>query len=120
METILIVIHLIIVIALVAVVLLQKSEGGALGIGGGGNGLVRARGAANALTRITAILATLFFITSLSLGILATNSDPNSGVFQSIDQLGGSSGQGVLDQLGGSLPSQPEETNTQPSVPTGN
>lgn len=71
MQTVLLVIHLIIAIALVATVLLQQSEGGALGIGGGPGGLVTARGAANLLTRATAILATIFFITSLVLTIMA-------------------------------------------------
>ena len=70
METVLIVIHLIVVLALVGVVLLQRSEGGGLGIGGG-SGFMTARGAANALTRTTAILATAFFVTSLALSILA-------------------------------------------------
>ena len=70
MQTVLIVIHLMIVLALVGVVLIQRSEGGGLGIGGG-SGFMSARGTANALTRTTAILATLFFITSLALGILA-------------------------------------------------
>ena len=60
METIVIVIHLMIVLALVGVVLLQRSEGGGLGIGGG-SGFMTARGAANALTRATAILAAAFF-----------------------------------------------------------
>ncbi len=69
MQTVLIVIHLMIVLALVGVVLIQRSEGGGLGIGGG-SGFMSARGTANALTRTTAILATLFFITSLGLGIL--------------------------------------------------
>jgi preprotein translocase subunit SecG len=71
MQTVLIVIHLMIVLALVGVVLIQRSEGGGLGIGGG-SGFMSARGTANALTRTTAILATLFFITSLGIGILAT------------------------------------------------
>lgn len=70
MQTVLIVIHLMVVIALVAVVLLQRSEGGALGIGGGG-GFMTGRGQANALTRATSILGTLFFITSISLTLLA-------------------------------------------------
>ena len=56
METVLIVIHLMVVLALVGVVLLQRSEGGGLGIGGG-SGFMTARGAANALTRATAILS---------------------------------------------------------------
>jgi preprotein translocase subunit SecG len=70
MHTVLIVIHLLIVIALVGVVLLQRSEGGALGIGGGG-GFMSARGTANALTRATAMLAVGFFVTSLALAVLA-------------------------------------------------
>src|SRR5271170_7926175 len=70
MQAFLIVIHLVIVIALVAVVLLQRSEGGALGIGGGG-GFMTGRGQANALSRATAVLATLFFATSLIMSIIA-------------------------------------------------
>ena len=70
METVVIVIHLMIVLALVGVVLLQRSEGGGLGIGGG-SGFMTARGAANALTRATAILAVAFFVTSLGLSIIA-------------------------------------------------
>ena len=78
MQTVLIVIHLMIVIALVAVVLLQRSEGGELGVGGGG-GFMTGRGQANVLTRATAILATLFFATSLTLTMLANlNRAPKS------------------------------------------
>ncbi len=68
MQTVLIVVHLMIVIALVAVVLLQRSEGGALGVGGG-SGFMTGRGQANVLTRATGILAALFFITSLGLTV---------------------------------------------------
>jgi len=78
MQTVLIVIHLVVVIALVALVLLQRSEGGALGVGGGG-GFMTGRGQANVLTRATAILATLFFLTSLGLTFLANwNRAPKS------------------------------------------
>ena len=70
MQTVLIVFHLMVVVALVATVLLQRSEGGALGVGGGG-GFMTGRGQANALTRATAILGTLFFVTSLALTLLA-------------------------------------------------
>ena len=70
MQTVIIAIHLIVVISLVAVVLLQRSEGGALGVGGGG-GFMTGRGQANALTRATAVLATIFFVTSLTLTVLA-------------------------------------------------
>ena len=75
METIVIVIHLMIVLALVGVVLLQRSEGGGLGIGGG-SGFMTARGAANALTRATAILAAAFFATSLGLDIQSVETLP--------------------------------------------
>ncbi len=70
MQSVLIVIHLMIVVALVVTVLLQRSEGGALGVGGGG-GFMTGRGQANVLTRATAILAALFFATSLGLTVLA-------------------------------------------------
>ncbi|MBT9292613.1 preprotein translocase subunit SecG [Prosthecodimorpha staleyi] len=72
METVIIVIHLMIVIALVGAVLIQKSEGGALGIGGGG-GFMSSRGTANVLTRTTGFLAAGFFATSLLLGVLASS-----------------------------------------------
>src|ERR1051325_8049008 len=69
MQTVVILIHLMIVIAMVGLVLIQKSEGGGLGLGGGGGGggFLSSRGTANVLTRTTAILAALFFATSLFL-----------------------------------------------------
>src|SRR5262245_34696825 len=72
MTTVLLVIHIMIALALIGVVLLQRSEGGALGIGGGGGGFMTGRGAANLLTRVTAGLAAAFFATSLLLSIIAT------------------------------------------------
>ena len=75
MATVVLVIHLMIAVALVAVVLLQRSEGGALGIGGGGGGgFLTGRGTANLLTRVTAGLAAAFFTTSVILSILAQRS----------------------------------------------
>src|SRR6187455_3800963 len=71
MQTVLIVIHLMIVSAMIGLVLLQKSEGGGLGMGGGGGGFLTSRGTSNVLTRTTAILAAVFFATSLILSILA-------------------------------------------------
>lgn len=75
MQTVLLVAELIIAVALIGFVLLQRSEGGALGIGGGGGGgmggLFTPRGAADTLTRTTAILAFLFFATCIALNILA-------------------------------------------------
>jgi preprotein translocase subunit SecG len=71
MQAVIVVIHLMVVSAMIGVVLLQKSEGGGLGIGGGG-GFLSSRGTANVLTRTTAILAATFFATSLILSILAS------------------------------------------------
>jgi preprotein translocase subunit SecG len=73
MQAVLIVIHLLVAMALIFVILMQRSEGGALGMGGGGSGLgglFSPRGAANTLTRTTIILGVLFFVTSMSLTLL--------------------------------------------------
>src|SRR3546814_15553472 len=71
MMTFLLVVHILLALALIGVILMQRSEGGALGIGGGGGGFMSARGQANLLTRATAILATLFICTSIALAFLA-------------------------------------------------
>lgn len=70
MQTVIVAIHLIVVTAMIGVVLLQKSEGGGLGIGSSG-GFLSSRGTSNILTRTTAILAAVFFATSLTLSMLA-------------------------------------------------
>ena len=73
MITVILVAHILLALALVGVILLQRSEGGALGIGGGGSGggMMSGRGAASLLTRATAILATCFIATSIMLAILS-------------------------------------------------
>jgi preprotein translocase subunit SecG len=71
MQTVVIVIHLMIVTVLIGAVLLQKSEGGGLGMGGGA-GFMSSRGTANLLSRTTAVLAVGFFVTSLLLSWLAS------------------------------------------------
>ena len=81
MQTVLLVIHMMIAAALVVVVLVQRSEGGALGIGGGGGGFMSGRGAANALTRLTAYLAAGFFATSITLALLANHMGQERSVF---------------------------------------
>jgi len=82
MQTVLLVIHLMIASALVAVVLWQRSEGGALGIGGGGGGFLTGRGQANLLTRATAALAAGFFITSILLTIIGQHRAPAGSAFE--------------------------------------
>jgi preprotein translocase subunit SecG len=118
METILIVVHLMVVLALVGVVLLQRSEGGGLGIGGG-SGFMTARGAANALTRATAILAAAFFATSLTLSIVARYSEKPIDILDRAPATNGAGG-GVLDQLPGSTAPTPPSGNTAPTPPSGN
>jgi preprotein translocase subunit SecG len=73
MSTVIFVVHILLAFALIGIVLLQRSEGGGLGIGGGMSGLMTGRSSANLLTRVTAALAALFFTTSLVLAILASN-----------------------------------------------
>ncbi len=81
MIAVLLVVHLFIAIALVGVVLLQRSEGGALGMGGGTmGGLMTTRGSANLLTRITAALAACFMGTSILLAILSGSHQPERSI----------------------------------------
>ena len=79
MQTILLAIHIVVAVLLIGLVMLQKSEGGALGIGGGNGGnLFSARGVGNTLTRVTAMLAAAFFLTSISLTVLANHKSSSS------------------------------------------
>lgn len=74
METVLLVIHVIIALGLIGMVLIQRSESDGFGLGGGGGGnFMTGRAAANFLTRTTAILATLFILNSLVLGVIASH-----------------------------------------------
>ncbi|MGY6708091.1 MAG: preprotein translocase subunit SecG [Rhizobiaceae bacterium] len=125
MQTFLIVIHLMIVIALVTVVLMQRSEGGGLGIGGGSN-FAAARGTGNLLTKVTAGLAVCFFATSLGLSLLARYGAQPTDIFDRMQVPGQEQtvpeGMGVLDQLGGDdTPTPPADTEPsgQPQVPSG-
>jgi preprotein translocase subunit SecG len=121
MTTVILVVHLLIAIALIGVVLLQRSEGGALGIGSGGAGsLFTSRGAANVLTRTTAVLAIAFFITSVTLTVIARREHAPASVF---DQAAPPSGQSQQPPQGtgegsGVLPQLPP-ANQAPQVPVG-
>jgi preprotein translocase subunit SecG len=86
MTTIVLAIHLILAIAMIGVILIQKSEGGGLGMSGGGgmSGFMTGRSTHNLLTRTTAILAAAFFATSIGLAIMAgTQRAPRSIIEQS-------------------------------------
>ena len=107
MQTVVIVVHLMIVATLIATVLLQKSEGGGLGVGGGA-GFMSSRGTANLLSRTTAVLAVGFFVTSLFLSWLASyDRKPSSIIPVTQSQPGGgaqpiappTSSGGLLDSL---------------------
>ena len=88
MLILLFVIHVLIALALIGVVMLQKSEGGALGMGGGGmSGFMTGRSTANLLTRTTAILAALFFGTSILLVVIGNSTRAPRSI---IDEGGGS------------------------------
>lgn len=123
MANVLIVAYLLIVLALIAVILLQRSEGGALGIGGGGGGFMTARGSANLLTRTTAILATLFFATAIGLTILSELDRGTSGILdRATTTEDGAAPASVLDALnalqGGATSDLPVPT-TDPVAPAG-
>ncbi len=121
MENVLLVIHLIIALALIGLIMMQRSEGGALGIGGGGPGgsgnLFSSRGVGSALTRATAFLAVAFFATSIALTLLATRK--GSSAFDNVtpttqQQKAPADGtNSVLPKLG------QEQTPAAPAVPTG-
>lgn len=121
MESVLLVVHLIVVVSLAGVVLLQRSEGGGLGMGGGGNpgSFMSGRGQANLLTRTTAILGAAFFATSLILSILASRGRGPASVLDTVAPTAPTTQNApaapaapaqpgsVLDQLrGGSQPKQ--------------
>lgn len=91
MENVVLTIHLILALLLIGVVLLQRSEGGGLGMGGGG--AVSARGAATALGKVTWVLAAAFIVTSITLTILAAGQGKTGS---------------VADQIGIELPKAPE------------
>jgi preprotein translocase subunit SecG len=115
MITVILVIHLLIAIAMVALILLQRSEGGALGIGGGGGGagggLMTGRAAGNLLTRGTGFLAAGFFATSLTLAILADSGQRTGSVLDAApaDEAAGPAAPGPAEA--------PVPSDAEPAVP---
>ncbi|EIM29700.1 preprotein translocase subunit SecG [Microvirga lotononidis] len=134
MQTVLIIVHLVIVLALIGVVLLQRSEGGGMGLGGGGggggvSGFMTGRGQANALTRATAILAGLFFVTSIALTVMATTTRAPRSILDGAAPAAPAPGQqapaapqggSVLEQLQrlqGDQPAAPAPATPAPTAP---
>ena len=87
METLLLVIHITLAILLIASVLLQKSDGGALGIGGNSDNLMSSRSAGNFLTKFTTVLAFLFIVTSISLTLINKKDNSKKSIIDKIEQL---------------------------------
>lgn len=117
MQQTLLIVHLIVAIVLIGLVMLQRSEGGALGIGGGSGNLFSSRGVGNTLTRATAILAACFFLTSITLTMLANRHTSGSIVEQApvSTEQAPASGTAPADG-GGSL--LPKLDTSKPVVPT--
>ena len=86
MEFFILTINIILAVLLVIVVLLQKSEGGALGLGVSQDSFISSRSASNFLTKATALIATLFIVTSILLTILSNKNLPNSSVLEKVDE----------------------------------
>ena len=107
MASILLVIHLIVTLALIGVVLLQRSEGGGLGIGSsqGMGSFMGGRGTANLLTRTTAVLGAMFFALSLTLALLGRGAGPQRSILDTLPS-------------GPALPAAPVAPAPAPSVPT--
>jgi len=102
MITVVFVIHILIALAMIGLILVQRSEGGALGMGGGGGGgMMSSRSTANLLTRATAVLAGSFMVTSLVLTMLAGRDTGSTS---------------ILDQ--GGTPPAPIEAPAEPANPT--
>ena len=122
MNTVLLLIHVMVCVALVGLVLLQRSEGGALGIGGGGGGFMTGRSAGNALTKTTAVLAACFFATSLVLSILASRHGPAPSILNPTPSIlnptgqGGGGGLAPLQIPGAPVPAAPQAP-AAPQVP---
>ena len=86
MENIILVLNIILAVLLVAIILLQKSEGGALGIGVSQDSFISSRSAGGFLTKATAVIATLFIITSISLTIMSKEEFSSSSVLEKIEE----------------------------------
>lgn len=127
MQIILVVVHIIISICLVGLILIQRGKGADIGAAfgsGASNTVFGSQGSASFLTRATAILATLFFITSLSLGYFATQNvvrtsvtdiETSTGVEQSLDESGNASEQQPSDEMPADVPSVPTEVSESPT-----
>ncbi|MEE4350833.1 MAG: preprotein translocase subunit SecG [Pacificimonas sp.] len=110
------IIHSLLAAALVGVILMQKSEGGALGIGGGPGGLMTARGAGNLLTKATSWLAAIFIGTSLLLAILAGQGRDVSAIDTSLVDDPAAVAPAIADDIQPTDPSDPALATPTPAL----
>jgi len=124
MTAFLLAVQFIVTIAMIGTILLQRSEGGALGLGGGGgvSSLMSGRGTANALSRMTVIFAAIFIATSLALAMIAKANSHGSSIMPAAGQPGGPTVPGQIPVLPASPSSAPGPTvpsGTSPMAPAG-
>ena len=86
MENLILILNIILAILLVGVILLQRSEGGALGLGASQDSFITSRSAGSFLTKVTAIIATLFIITSISLTIISKEEFSSTSVLEKVEE----------------------------------
>ncbi len=119
MENVVLVIHLILALSLIGAVLMQRSEGGGMGLGGGGGGGPQGgRSAATALGKMTWILAIGFICTSIALTIIGAQNSAGSSVVDGIDLLPPAADGAATPDLGDSL--LPPGSDEEPLIPSGN
>ncbi len=119
MENVVLVIHLILALTLIGTVLLQRSEGGGLGIGGGSGGATGSRPAPTAMGKVTWILALAFIATSITLTIIAANNSAGASVVDRLrDTPGAAVDAPITPGLGDNL--LPPSASDAPLVPSGN
>ena len=120
MATVLLVVHVLLSLALIIVVLLQRSEGGALGIGGGGgmSGFLTGRATANVLTRATAILAVLFMVTSVALAMIAGQGSSKRTLIEAPPATGAPAAPSGDGTAPAAQPTVPGADPTQPAAPS--
>lgn len=117
MENVVLVIHLILALSLIGVVLMQRSEGGGLGIGGGGGGATGGRSATSAMAKFTWILAIGFICTSIAMTIIAADKSAGASVVDRIIDAPAQSDDAATPDLGDSL--LPPSSDDAPLVPAG-
>ncbi len=113
MENVVLIVHLLLALSLIGVVLLQRSEGGGLGMGGGG--AMSGRSAATALGKVTWVLAIAFICTSIALTVIAAQNAAGSSVIDSAGLPATAAETPAIPDLGGDL--LPPPTSTEPLVP---